>query len=139
MTIVANALVIDDVESDAFQAVQILRNAGISTRSEICPTARFAIHRLEREEVMPELILIDLSIPHLGGLAFLEWFDRLPAGKTENTRIVLLTGMLKERPFLLRKAMEFRRVIGCIEKPLEAELLMELMEQGLPCAMASNF
>lgn len=138
-TILQTAYVIDDVETDLFQAVQMLDNQSIATHIETAPSGRAAIYELSGRKVLPELILIELSAPHLGGLAFLEWMDQLPEEMTHATRVILLTGMLGQRPFLLRKAMEFKQVIGCIEKPLEPGLLHELLEEGWPRPMASNY
>ncbi|TND08897.1 MAG: hypothetical protein FD123_1751 [Bacteroidetes bacterium] len=139
MTILESALVIDDVETDLFQAVQLLENQSVAGTIDTAPTGRAAMDRLAGRKDYPQLILLELSAPHLGGLAFLDWLDQQPDEITRATRVILLTGMLGQKPFLLRKAMEYPHVIGCIEKPLEANLLHELLEEGWPAPMASNY
>lgn len=139
MRIVENVIIIDDNEIEAFAVSQVLEEAAVSHETTFFVNARVAMDTLSKAEKFPELIIMDFTIPHLGGLAFLDWFQLQPESKTRNSHIILTTNMMRERSYMLRKLMQYNGVIGCIEKPLEVELLMEMLVQGLPNPMAANY
>lgn len=139
MTIVQSVFIIDDNDVEAFEVSEVLNQAAVSRKITFFLNARAAMAELDQESAFPELILMDFTIPHLGGLAFLDWFQAQPESRTKNTHIILTTSMMREKSYMLRKLMMYNGVIGCIEKPLELPLLMEMLMQGLPNPMASNF
>lgn len=139
LTIVQSVFIIDDNEVEAFEVSEVLQQAAVSQETRFFLNARAAMAELETSAEFPQLILMDFTIPHLGGLAFLDWFTAQPESRTQHTHIILTTSMMREKSYMLRKLMMYNGVIGCIEKPLELPLLMEMLMQGLPNPMASNY
>lgn len=73
-------------------------------------------------EVNPDLILLDLNMPHLDGWTFLE---RMRNDGFDFPVIVLTSSILKEDK---SKAREFMNVFGYISKPIEVKHLNIILE-----------
>jgi len=75
-------LLVEDNEDDAFLTTRALREAGITHRIEHYHDGQAVIAHLQDilamatsggENVFPDLILLDLKLPRLGGLETLQW------------------------------------------------------------------
>lgn len=83
----------------------------------------------------PSLILLDVNMPGMNGMQFLEAYHRLPLAQQQAIVIVMLTTSLHPRD--LERAQQFN-VHGFLSKPLTAEkvdsLLRTYFQQELPGA-----
>jgi CheY-like chemotaxis protein len=117
---VRKVLVIDDDDSVADVAREVLRDAGYSVA-----TVRHGAAALELvRHVAPDLILLDLSMPIMDGWSFVAQYRRMAK---ESARIVLFTG----HP----QAAEIARSLGAdgyIIKPFEIDGLVGIVARELP-------
>ncbi len=75
----------------------------------------------------PQLILLDLNMPVMDGLAFLEEFTRLPERKRENIAIVILSSSGYEKE--MERARGYKVVRACVTKPLTPEKMVSIIEE----------
>ncbi|OUJ69176.1 response regulator [Hymenobacter crusticola] len=74
----------------------------------------------------PQLILLDMNMPVMNGLAFLEAYVQLPLAQRQAIVIVMLTTSLHERD--LAQAQQLP-IAGFLNKPLTKEKVAALLEQ----------
>lgn len=74
------------------------------------------------DEIKPDLILLDLNMPHLNGWAFLQ---RMRENDSNYPVMVLTSSVLKEDK---SKAREYSNVFGYITKPIEVKHLNQILE-----------
>ena len=74
-------------------------------------------------EQIPELIFLDVYMPLLDGIGFLQEFNKLPKSVLSKTRILVLSSTLD--PSDVNKVCESPYVIKFIEKPLTRQKIFE--------------
>ena len=67
-----NILLIDDDEEDQEIFLMALDELSCGTQCKAMSNARHALGRLQEGEIKPEVIFLDLNMPHLNGRQFLE-------------------------------------------------------------------
>ncbi len=79
-------------------------------------------------ELFPQYILLDLNMPELNGVEFLQAFEKEVNYSQLNTKIIVLTSSVRERE--RREALEYASVSEFISKPLSKEKLIEFLSAG---------
>jgi len=79
-------------------------------------------------DTCPQLILLDLNMPVMNGLEFLEVYARLPAAQRQSL-VVLLTTSLPEGQHLLTQHLP---LVDFVEKPLTRAKLTALLTRHFP-------
>ena len=82
-----------------------------------------ALDVLENEKIEPDIILLDLNMPMIGGLEFLQKSYEMEIG--QKARIFILTSSI--RPEDKTKASEFENVEGYLEKPLNEKKIKNML------------
>lgn len=77
------------------------------------------------EEGAPELVIIDINTPTDKGISFTHEFSHLPAEKTANTRILLVTS--KKMRHILAMPSNHPNVVGFEELPLSKAVLTTVL------------
>ncbi|MGF7042538.1 response regulator [Mucilaginibacter lappiensis] len=134
MNIEFSFIVIDDSELDRFVTQKFLER---STKSLIIKTFQNAQHALEiisetiiEDTSIPTIILLDLQMPVMNGLKFVEEFEKFPAETKKNYRIIVLTILSSaSHPGDIDRILTYETVNSIIEKPLTKEKLVSLLKE----------
>jgi CheY-like chemotaxis protein len=114
-------LIVDDdpVIRDVWTAA--LRQAGFRTAA-----ARDGVEALERlRTLLPDLMILDLRMPELGGTAVLELVRQRPT--LARIPVLVISGFLDEEPVLDRGL----HVVGRLPKPQSLEAVVDAVRAGL--------
>jgi CheY-like chemotaxis protein len=117
-------LLVDDEEIDLFINRKLLTMHGITDHIHSETTARGALEFLEKSPLVPEVILLDLKMPNMDGLAFLNQFQKLPRRITDHCKVVLLSAYIYYHEDEVKKAKEHPMLYKYLQKPLNVHELL---------------
>jgi len=120
-----SVLVIDDDKICNFLTVNALKKAGINGKIEVAINGFEAIKLLKDLEVFPDLILLDINMPIMGGLEFLSNYET--QGFLGKTKIAMYTSSIREADKKI--AFKYKDVFEFINKPLTHEKLIDLINK----------
>ncbi len=118
-----DVLIVEDHEPSRVLLVRLLRQVGLTVRA--AENGREALAEIDRAR--PDLVLMDLMMPVLGGLATLQILRSDPRHRGLN--VVILTGDVGEDP-----APRIEGASAGLSKPVEVPLLLEMLDRYLPAA-----
>ena len=124
-------LLVDDNEMFRFLNGKILEKSGLAERVESTHSAREALAVL-REMAgslcdLPDVVILDLMMPDMDGLEFIQQFTQLPETVTNNVKIALLSSYISPEDKAL--SLSYDAVIDVIDKPLNKEKLLTMQEK----------
>ena len=125
-----HVLLIDDSDIDNAVNKKLLKLARISADIEIYTSARESINKIRELGITwtsPRLILLDLSMPDLNGMQWLELFRELPEQVQNKCFVYVLSASIDRKQ--LDQAENDSSVIALLEKPLDVYLLQQLIKQ----------
>jgi CheY-like chemotaxis protein len=125
-----HVLLIDDSDIDNAVNKKLLKLARISDDIEIYTSARASINKIIELGITwtsPRLILLDLSMPDLNGMQWLELFRELPEQVQNKCFVYVLSSSIDRKQ--LDQAENDSSVIALLEKPLDVYLLQQLIKQ----------
>jgi CheY-like chemotaxis protein len=115
MNKVLNILLVEDDPLDQRQIERAFEKKGILHRMQIARNGEealcFLMSESEKGSVLPDIILLDLSMPKMNGLEFLNEFRKYE--QLSGIKVFVLTGSDQEKPIA-----EKLNVSGYILKPL---------------------
>ncbi len=120
-----SVLVIDDDKICNFLTVNALKKTGINGQIEVAINGLEAINLLKKAKIFPDLILLDINMPIMGGLEFLNNYKTL--GFLGKTKIAIYTSSIREADKKI--AFKFPDVVKFINKPLTQEKLIDLLNK----------
>ena len=122
-------IIIDDSELDCFIAEKLVRHSGISTDIKTFLQASEALEYIKNNNDSDEactIILIDILMPLMNGMEFVEEFERLPQYLRERHIIVAFTSSMNKKD---KGAMEnYESVKFLFDKPLSPEIFPLILE-----------
>jgi CheY-like chemotaxis protein len=124
-----NFLLVDDDQLCLFIHRRVLQLTGYCNSARTAHHGKHAIDILNQgvsgPEPMPDIILLDLEMPTMGGIAFLQAFNQLNRESVERIAIVLVSSSLSEREKKLAMSLG---VVQCLPKPLTRESIEPVIE-----------
>jgi CheY-like chemotaxis protein len=128
----ASVLLVDDDPTTNFLNKLLLTRVGVAEQVLVAENGEQALRTLAQtcsatiNPLCPHLILLDMNMPALNGLAFLEAYMQMPLAQQQSIVIVMLTTSL--HPVDLARVQQLP-IAGFLNKPLTQEKVMALLQQ----------
>jgi CheY-like chemotaxis protein len=128
----ASVLLVDDDPTTNFLNKLLLTRMGVAEQVLVAENGEQALRTLDQTcsasatAACPRLILLDMNMPVLNGLAFLEAYVQMPLAQQQAIVIVMLTTSL--HPVDLARAQALP-IAGFLSKPLTREKVTALLQQ----------
>jgi two-component system response regulator len=123
-------LLVEDNISDAELTVRAFRGAGVTQKilrlSDGAEALDFIFRKgrfADRDQVLPKLILLDLKMPRVGGIEFLQRLRQDAA--TMNIVVAILSSFAMDKRFFEDENLD---VHDYLQKPVNPERLVELVK-----------
>lgn len=116
----AQVLVVDDEPSIRDMLTEILRDEACTVAT--APHGAAALDYLHHTPTLPKVILLDVLMPVMDGIAFLHVKQDVPTIK--DIPVVLLSAHLRQRPEVLALPIE-----AFLPKPLDYDLLVAIAQR----------
>ena len=117
-------LMVDDEEAYLNLNEYFLRNCNIQCHIVMALNGREALDKIAELNQMPGLILLDMQMPVMDGLEFLEEFSKNPL--SAHTKVFALSS--SEREEEKKAALAYKFVYGFIPKPLSHAHVQHIMK-----------
>ncbi|MFZ9943264.1 MAG: response regulator [Bacteroidia bacterium] len=117
--------IVDDNNVDTYISQHLIEELGLASRVSISTNGAEALSYLQSlGENQPEIILLDVRMPIMGGFEFLELYSAFVDHMPHKPTIYMLTS--SSDPFDVDKAKSFPMVKKYFSKPLSPEILETL-------------
>lgn len=117
-------LLIDDNYIDNMINRKIIENDFFAKEVIVKESAQEALAELKKGQYKPDVIFLDVRMPHMNAFEFLKEYEKLKINEDHAPMIFILTSSLD--PFDHRKVMESRYVTQFLYKPLTQQKLEEI-------------
>jgi CheY-like chemotaxis protein len=118
-------LLVDDDDTTNFLNELLLKKLKVADQVQVATSGEQAIALLTQPPpYVPTLLLLDVAMPGMGGIEFLEAYLRLPQAQQDATVIVVLTTSMDSRD--LQRINELP-IAGLVSKPLNQEKIDTLL------------
>ncbi|RSK34645.1 response regulator [Hymenobacter metallilatus] len=125
-------LLVDDDQTTNFLNQRLLQKLAVTDHILTAQDGQQALDLLARNcqpltPTCPGLILLDVNMPGMNGIQFLEEYQQLPLAAQKAIVIVMLTTSLHPRD--VQRVEKLQAVSGFISKPLTAEKMQNILEK----------
>ena len=118
-------LVVDDDKICNFLTVNALKKAGVKGNIDVVMNGLEAINILKESSTFPDLILLDLNMPIMDGMAFLKTYTS--EGFEGRTKIAMYTSSIREAD--KNQALQYSDVFEFINKPISHQKLVNIVKE----------
>ncbi|HXA02346.1 MAG TPA: response regulator [Cytophagaceae bacterium] len=120
-------LLVDDDYINNFLTERLLRKSNIAREVKAVRNGEEALTYLSEEKnKFPDLILLDMKMPEMGGIEFLKNFKKMIVDK--KSKVILLTGSVHPEE---AKTLEMLGYHDLIQKPFSEEKLYQILSREL--------
>ncbi|AHM62964.1 response regulator receiver protein [Flammeovirgaceae bacterium 311] len=124
---IKNLLLIDDDVIYSFVFPELVKQSGKVEHFHIENDGQKGLEYLQRCEVFPDLIVLDLKMPVMDGFGFLEEYGQHFADKLKNTVLVVMTSSIRQKD--REEVMRHSFVNDYLSKPITESLLNQITEK----------
>ncbi|MGI4865459.1 MAG: response regulator [Janthinobacterium lividum] len=123
----SSVLLVDDDSTNNFLNELLFKNLGITDRLLTAESGTQALDIIEHQAGPdePALILLDVNMPGMGGIAFLEAYQQLPEAQRVATVVIMLTTTMDARDL---SRLDELNIAGLVSKPLTKEKLDGILQ-----------
>jgi CheY-like chemotaxis protein len=114
-------MLVDDNELDNFINKKLLENEKFAETVLVHQSAQSALEELKKSEIQPDIIFLDIMMPHMDGFGFLDEFGKLSDSLKNKTKIVMLSTSESFKD--LNRANQSKYVYKFLNKPLNKPVL----------------
>jgi CheY-like chemotaxis protein len=131
MSSLKSVLLVDDDPTTNYLNKLLLTRLGVAQQVFVAENGEQALrtldqaHRTAEEAAFPMLILLDMNMPVLNGLAFLEAYAQMPLPQHPIVIVMLTTSL---HPVDLARAQQLP-IAGFLNKPLTQEKVQALLQE----------
>jgi CheY-like chemotaxis protein len=134
MNKLSSVLLVDDDTTTNFLNELLFKRLALTDHLLVAHNGAEALALLSERSPTPEagapaLILLDVNMPVMNGLEFLEAFRQLPLARQRASTIVMLTTSLDGRDLA---RMQELPIAGLVSKPLTADKLRTILQLHFP-------
>ncbi|UYZ57898.1 response regulator [Hymenobacter latericus] len=134
MTPLPSVLLVDDDTTTNFLNQTLLTRLGVADRIYVALNGEQALTRVQAHCAVPDpecpaLILLDVNMPGMNGIQFLEAYRQLPEVHQQASVVVMLTTSMHPRDV---ERVQQLHVDGFVSKPLTADKVQELLRTHFP-------
>lgn len=123
----SSVLLVDDDSTNNFLNQLLIESLGVTDRLLIAENGNQALDLIVNSAGPnePALILLDVSMPGMNGIQFLEAYQRLPQARQSATVVIMLTTTMDARDLA---RLEELNIDGLVSKPLTKEKMEYLLQ-----------
>ncbi|MET4107363.1 response regulator [Hymenobacter sp. UYP22] len=131
MKTLSSVLLVDDDHTTNFLNKSLLTRLQVTNNVLVALNGEQAMARIQElcaapATDCPTLILLDVNMPGMNGIEFLQAYKQLPAAMQRPTVIVMLTTSLHPRD--VARVEQMAVVAGFISKPLTTEKIQDILQ-----------
>ena len=121
---------IDDDKIFNLISSKMIERSGWNCQVVVFNSAELALKQiiqdLNQNELVPSLVLLDIRMPDMDGIAFLQKLNELPSNVLNAINVYMLSSSLDERDMQVAK--QFPMVKGFLSKPLSISDLNQIIK-----------
>lgn len=125
-----NILLIDDGVIDNYIFETLLKSTGKEINTTVCANGKIAIEKLDKikkddSAVLPEYIIVDITMPTMDGWEFLDEYKRLDIDPALTCKVYIITSSIFKTDYNRSQGYPF--ISGFIIKPMDSLSLNKIL------------
>jgi CheY-like chemotaxis protein len=131
MAKLTSVLLVDDDPTNNYLNERLLRRMAVANSIQVATDGQDALALLQQASATPQasypaLILLDIQMPVMNGIEFLEAYQQLPSEQQAASQVVVLTTSMDARDLA---RLEHLPAVGLLNKPLTQEKIESVLQQ----------